>query len=157
MQKIIEEILHHPEFKEGSCWEKLQYNANQNILNLGDPPQGIFYIKKGSVRILGNITIEETRHIQPGISELSDGALFGEMSLFDGGNISASVTAISDCELVRIQGEELLQFMETHSDLGYRFLSAIMGVMVSRLRKSNQQFQAVMAWGLKAHGLSEHL
>jgi CRP/FNR family transcriptional regulator, cyclic AMP receptor protein len=109
------------------------------------------------VRVTARVDIEGECRIRAGLVDLESGAVFGELNLFEAGVRSASVLAIEDCSLLRIDGEELSHFLEQNTDLGYRLLQHFFQVLNERLRKADQRIEGLFAWGLKAHDIERHL
>ena len=157
MNDNIKQILDHPNFLKGECWEHQTFRANETIIQQGELTRWLYLIELGAVRVMGNILLNEQQPIKPGISDLFEGQIFGELVLFDREPRSASVKAIQDCQLIAINGDKLLDFLKANSNIGFAFLMALMSTEVQRLRKSNQKVCSLFAWGLKAHKIDEHL
>lgn len=157
MNEAFNRLLQHPDFPEGSAWQCRRFSAGQTILEEGDCSGGLYLMKEGSARVIGNVELDEHRKIRPGIFELAQGSLFGEISLFDQEPRSASVIAATDCQVIVIDRRPLLDFMEAHPEIGYPLLKEIMTSLVTRLRMANKRLAYLFAWGLKAHNIDEHL
>lgn len=157
MEKSLRALLHHPEFVEGQYWLRERFRANQPIVEEGKIGSEIYLVLSGRVRVLGDVSLGEDRRIRPGFFDLDVGEVFGELALFDREPRSASVVAVSDCELAVIDGDRLLEFLDHHTDIGYEVLKDLVSALVGRLRNTNRKLFSLMAWGLKAHGLDEHL
>ncbi len=157
MQQTLHKLLQHPEFQEGRNWRHIRCAANEFIFREGDPADTLYLIEAGMVRIIADLELEEGRHIHPGVCDLEAGEIFGELALFDHQARSASVMAISDCEIIGIDGEQLLAFLDAHPETGYAVLRELIAALVGRLRNTNRKLFSILAWGLKAHGLEQHL
>lgn len=157
MAKAIQELIEHSDFPEGSCWSRVPVGADEIIITEGEEGEDIYLVLKGHVRVVAQVELGEQRHIRPGFHELGPGELFGELALFDHGPRSASVIAISDCELARLPGSQLLDFLDHHPELGYWVLKEVIEDLVGRVRSTNRKLLALFAWGLKARGIDEHL
>ncbi len=157
MKHNIKRILNHPSFPEGECWERQTYRVNEAIIQQDELSRWLYVIEFGMVRVIGNILLDEQQQVKPGMSDLSEGQIFGELVLFDREPRSASVKAIQDCQLIAIDGDKLLDFLKANPNIGFAFLMALMSTEVQRLRKSNQRICSLFAWGLKAHKIDEHL
>ena len=157
MEKSLRALLRHPEFVEGQHWSRECFQSNQAIVEEGNVGSQIYLVISGRVRVLGDVSLGEDRRIRPGFFDLEVGEVFGELALFDREPRSASVVAITDCELAVIDGDRLLEFLDDHTDIGYQVLKDLVSALVGRLRKTNRKLFSLMAWGLKAHGLDEHL
>jgi len=155
--KIIDELIAHPEFCEGVHWHKVGYAAKDVIIEQGSIGNDLFLIETGVVRVLGAVELEDNRKIQPGVCDLNAGEVFGEFSLFDNLPRSATITCINKCQLRVINGDNLQNFFSDHPDLGYRFMQEMMLMFIKRLRTSNEKVYSLLAWGLKAHKINQHL
>lgn len=157
MQQTLRKLLQHPDFQEGRNWRRSRHAANDFIFREGDPADTLYLIEAGTVRIIADLELEQGRHIHPGVCDLEPGEVFGELALFDHQARSASVMAISECELIGIDGEQLLAFLDAHPETGYAVLRELLTSLVDRLRNTNRKLFSILAWGLKAHGLEQHL
>ena len=73
----------------------LLYEAGQVIVREGDPGASMFVLRRGEASVtLAHTDGELARH--------REGGFFGEMSLLTGDARSATVTAVTDCELIEI-------------------------------------------------------
>ena len=76
----------------------LLYEAGQAIVREGDPGASMFVLRRGEASVtLAHTDGELARH--------REGGFFGEMSLLTGDARSATVTAVTDCELIEIASE----------------------------------------------------
>jgi CRP-like cAMP-binding protein len=153
----IKNLLKHPDFKEGTFWERRNISTNEYIFKEGDESNDVFIILKGSVRVLGKVALDDDIKVSPGFSDLEEGQVFGELPLFDNEPRSASVSAITDCELAVIDGDKLLSFLDTHPEIGYVIMKDIIQHLILRLRKANKRVFSLFAWGLKSSGMDQYL
>lgn len=157
MRNTLIQIMQDPEFPEGQAWRRRRFNANEVILHEGDEDRTMYLIERGRLRVSGRVELEEKRHIQPGLADLRDGDLFGELTLFETHPRTASVTAIDDGILVEIDCEQLSNYLEHHPELGYKLLKTMFRLLIERLSRANQRVEQLFAWGLKMHGIDKHL
>ena len=153
----LKELLLDSVFRNSIHVDEKQYSANQTICQEGDTSREVYVIRSGVVRIVGDVELEEGRNVRPGFFDLEKGEVFGELAMFDHAPRSASVVAVSDCEIDVMQGDELLNYLQNHPDIGYVILKDLVSTLVARLRKTKKKLFSLMAWGLKAHGIDEHL
>jgi CRP/FNR family cyclic AMP-dependent transcriptional regulator len=153
----IEDIVQDPEFPEGTAWRRRSFQANDNILQEGSEGRSLFLIESGSVRVTARVVLEEDRRVQPGICDLQAGELFGELGLFENQPRSASVMAVTDTQLIEIDGEQLSRYLDAHPEIGYRVLKSLFAIVIARLSSANRRIEYLMGWGLKAHGIEKHL
>lgn len=157
MYSILHKLIENPGFIEGEHWQRLAFPTNDVIIYEGDPGRKLYLVLKGRARITARLQLEDGRNIKPGFFELGEGEFFGEMALFDHHPHSATVTALLDCELAAIDGEKMMAFLEQHPDLGFQVLREIAAILVQRIRATNKKMFSIFAWGLKAHGIENHL
>ena len=74
------------------------YEAGQVIVREGDPGASMFVLMRGEA----SVTLAET---DGELARHREGGFFGEMSLLTGEARSATVTAVTDCELIEIGAE----------------------------------------------------
>ncbi len=103
---------------------------------------GLFIITKGSVKVTRNDT--EGREII--LTILGEYEYFGEMSLLDGENPSANVTAMEDSELFFIGREQFMQLIEYNPKITYALLEGL----IRRLRAADDKIKSLSL--LKAEG-----
>lgn len=144
-------------FAESGIVQRVSFAPNARIIGQGERDRFLYVVESGRVRVTARVDIEGDRCIQPGLVDLGPGTVFGELNLFEAGVRSASVMALEDCTLLRIDGAELAAFLDQHTDLGYRLLRHFFLVLDERLRKADRRIERLFAWGLKAHGIEKHL
>ncbi len=157
MRSTLEKLLTHPDCAEGVLWQRQRVKSKEMVFRQGDTGRDVYVVLSGVVQVIGAVELEGQRRINSGFFELGSGAIFGEFALFDSKPRSASVMAVNDCELAIIDGQALLSFFDSHTDLGYVVLKELIALMIERLRKTNSKLLALFAWGLKVHDIDKHL
>lgn len=155
--RFLSMLLDHPEFVEGDHWERRRFDPHTEIVKQGDESRNVYFVQNGTVRVIGRIDIGDQRQVSPGVCDLGEGEIFGELVLFDDKPRSASVVAVTDCELVVLDGDKLMRFLEDHPETGFKVLRGFLTMLVQRLRTTNKKIFSLFAWGLKAHNIDEHL
>jgi CRP-like cAMP-binding protein len=102
---------------------------NEVILRRGDASSGANIVISGRVRI-GTMS-EDGREVTLGV--LGPGDVIGEMSVLDGEDVSADVTALEDCVLLFIERARFLRLLRGNADLCLRLLA----VLCRRIRRAN--------------------
>ena len=154
---LLHALLDHPEFCEGTLWRRECVPARQTIFAEGDQGCDIYLIMRGKSRVVGNVDLDERRRMQSGFSVLREGDVFGELTLFDGEPRSAGIITDTECELVVINGELLMDFLDAHPDLAYPIFKELIHIVVGRLRQANRRIFSLFAWGLKVRGIDQHI
>ena len=155
MTSSINELFEHPKFREGHHWHRERFDPGQLVLKEGDKTSKLYLVLSGTVRVLGTVDLETGRQIHPGVSDLSEGEVFGELALFDEQPHSATVSAVSETELAVIDGPLFLEFLDRNRDIGYSILKSLLCQLAPRLRKTNARVFSLLAWGMKAHELDK--
>ena len=140
---IIQEFLQDPVFVEKVPYTVQSYKALDEIVKESEEDRDVFLIMSGKVQVCTELTDNEQK-LSPGLARLKEGDMFGELSLFDGEPRSAQVVALSDCEVARLNGEALLQFMDEHPDKGYVILREIFEHLVAHMRQNNIRSKTVL-------------
>jgi len=153
----MENIINDPNILEGIAWNYRQFHANEVIVTKGELGKSFFFIQEGKLRVTIHVAVEERRNIQAGVNDLEEGDFFGEISLFESRVRTASVTAITDGLLLEFDGVMLSAYLDKHPHQGYLFMKHLFESMITRMTSGIHRIESLMAWGLKAHGISKHL
>lgn len=106
-----------------------QFKKGDLIIKEGDTADTAFVINKGHVEVK-KITLKGESVL---IARLDPGQIFGEMSLFDNSNRSASVYALSDVELSVITKEDFLKYLSNTPPQ----IKVIIELLLKRLRQTS--------------------
>jgi CRP-like cAMP-binding protein len=101
------------------------------VVQQGDPGDGLYVIAAGYLKV----TLTGPTGTTSTLSIMGPGEMFGELSLLDGGARSATVTAITRCELLAIERQSFLRLFESRPNLGI----TIMEVVARRLRRLSER------------------
>ena len=157
MKTSIENIINDPNFPKDIAWKLREFHANEIIVHRGDAGKSFFFIEEGNLRVTVHVELEERRNIQAGISDLEKGDFFGEISLFESRIRTASVTALTDGRLLEFDGAMLGAYLDKNPIQGYLFFKHLFETLILRMTSGLHKIESLMAWGLKAHGISKHL
>ena len=119
---------------EASCTPR-KYPKNSMVILEEEFGDIIFIILKGTVKIT-RVNDEGKEVI---LALLGAGEIFGEMAILDGEARSANALAQEDCELLAIQKSEFLNLLRRNFKISF----ALMRELAKRLRKSDQQIEAL--------------
>lgn len=151
------DVLSNPELIQRGIAERRLVAAGEAIIVEGADDRSVYVLEQGLARVSGRIELEGARHIQPGLCDLTAGDIFGELSLFEAGPRSASVVAVESCTVLVLDAEKLSAYFDANPDQGYVVLKGLFGVLSQRLRQADKRLGSLFAWGLKAHGIDQHL
>ncbi|MFZ2451892.1 MAG: cyclic nucleotide-binding domain-containing protein [Methylovulum miyakonense] len=136
-------LLDDPDFTASVQFTKIKYRTNDVILKENEISQDVYFILDGQVQISTCIG-EEVDKILPGLARLSKGDFFGELAMFDGEPRSAEVTALTECEIAKVDGSQMLSFMEKYPEKGYFVLRELFMNLVMRIRQNNLRTKTVL-------------
>ena len=119
---------------EVSCTPR-KYPKNSMVILEEEFGDIIFIILVGTVKIT-RVNDEGKEVI---LALLGPGEIFGEMAILDGEARSANALAQEDCELLAIQKSEFLNLLKKNFKISF----ALLGELAKRLRKSDQQIEAL--------------
>ena len=109
--------------------EEADFDASDVIFKQGDKGESLFLIDEGAVEI--SYGEGRTRIV---LSTLFPGQYFGELSLFDGAPRSATATAIKRSRLMRLDRDDLVDFVNKNPAAAMRIIAE----MSERLRQTNE-------------------
>ena len=150
-------ILSDPTLMERGIAQRFQFAVGDNIVNEGDSGRGLFLLEAGKVRVSSRVDLENDRHIHPGLCDLEAGGIFGELSLMDDQPRSATVTVIEAATVLQFDVPRLMGFFDEFPEKGYVVLKSLCKGLSQRLRQADKRLESLFAWGLKAHGMDQHL
>src|SRR5580658_1784022 len=110
----------------------LTFAAGQLIFSQGDPGDGIYFVKDGTVQISTTVSTGETKVL----SMLAAGDLFGEMAVLDSDPRSATATADKPTTVYYISRPELIKLLDRMP----RLAAALMRELSRRIRTFNDQY-----------------
>lgn len=157
MKEIFRDIVGNTEFQEGVAWKRYKVNTGEMIIRKGELGKTLFFIEEGTVRVLGDAELGENQRISPGLCDLEAGAIFGDVCLYECGERTASVVALTDVCLLEVDGDMLSVYLDQHPDQGYIFLKELFQIMSKRLALANNRIGHLLAWGIKAHDIDKYL
>jgi CRP/FNR family transcriptional regulator, cyclic AMP receptor protein len=109
--------------------------AGSTIIRESEPGDLFFVILRGEVKVF--VDSPDGREVV--LSHLQTGDFFGEMALLQGETRSASVTALTDCELAVLARAEFLAVLARDFSLTRKILETLS----SRLRKANDVIESM--------------
>jgi len=117
-----------------SMFHKRRFEAGEVIFQGGTPGMGMYIIVSGEVRITGPGDRNDVE-----LAILCKGDFFGEMSLIDEVDRSASATAVEPTQLIGIFRPQLEALMQRRPKLGLLILTRLAKIISLRLREANEQ------------------
>ena len=65
--------------------------------------------------------------------------------------------ALEDVEVLEFDAPVLEKHFEQYPGQGYAVLKGLFNILSSRLRQTDRRWEQLFAWGLKEHGIDQHL
>ncbi len=112
--------------------QELSFSAGQQIFKQGDPGDGLYIIRDGTV----TISVQSENNEKGVLSRINAGEMFGEMAVLDNEPRSATTTAETDVKVYFIPRPELLQLLERAPKLS----ASLVRETSRRLRDFNRQY-----------------
>jgi len=112
-----------------------RYEAGETILRESDPGDQFFVIVRGSVKVF--VDSPDGREVV--LTHLQAGDFFGEMALLEGETRSASVTALTEAEVVVLAREDFFAALAADFSLAKKVLQALS----ARLRRANEVIESL--------------
>lgn len=113
-----------------------RFRRGDVIFVKGDPAKNLFVVFSGRVAILARASDGR----ESVISVLGPGALFGEMSMFDGGVRSANARALTSVHLISIGFDDVRELLEHRPEV----LWAVVRILARRLRATDEALADAM-------------
>ncbi len=121
-----------------------RYDADRVIISSGDVGDGIYVILEGQVRIF--LPLTETDEDKPAKPEMrislathEPGACFGEYSLIDQKEVSATVQALSPVRLAHLSTIDFQEIASTRLLAENLIYKNLLRLLVSRCREANME------------------
>jgi CRP-like cAMP-binding protein len=149
MSEALKLILRHQEFPHGKCWEEDDYSPGQMILREGETSSDVYLILSGVVRANMAVDVTPDQQLESGLMEMTRGDTFGELNLFCNTDRAASVVAMSQTKVIRIDGVRLTAFMDRYPELGYPLLKEFFIKHADMLRTAKERLSTLYASKLR--------
>jgi CRP-like cAMP-binding protein len=123
---------------------ELKFQGAETVFKEGEPGNRLYIIAEGEVRISRNI---------PGSGEealavLKKGSVFGEMAILDRSERSTDAIANADSVLLTISRSDFELLMDFNRDIAYKVLWAVVRLLSSRLRTTNDNLRSFLAMSM---------
>ena len=105
------------------------------VVQAGEAADSVYFVRNGSMKVL--VSDEDGREVI--FTIIGQGAVFGEMGIFDAAPRSASVVSAVPSDLVVFSQSDFLLIMKNHFDVCLR----IMGSMAQRLREADRKIESL--------------
>ncbi len=117
--------------------KRVRFTRGETLMRQGEDGESFYALVQGTVH--GTITNSDTAH--PVQFDLQPGALFGEMSLLTGLPRSATMTAVTDCELLEFDRDDFTQLLALREEIP-RVLSDLAAARAAQNAASLEKLRA---------------
>jgi len=128
--------------------EAIKFETDAVIFKEGDEGGGFYLVLKGAVKI--------TTFISEGLDKtlliVRPGAVFGELSLIDAGDRSATASAQESSEVMFISRETFESMLKDHPLISSKILHYLARTVSDRLRTTTDLYRRNIEWGLQVSG-----
>lgn len=118
------------------------FAADQVIVSEGEAGDCMYVMCEGEVEVTKRLTMildkDTPKERLMMTLRAEDGVSFGEMALLEKEVRSATVTTLTDCRLLELKREDLLDFVRTNSATGCKIMLRLAQLLSRYLRKTNQ-------------------
>jgi CRP/FNR family cyclic AMP-dependent transcriptional regulator len=111
---------------------KVAIKANQILMREGEHSNSMYWVQQGQLIVTKKRLNEEVI-----LGHIFEGELVGEISFLDKEIRSASVKALTDCELIEIPQETIDNIFKTQP----KWLETLVMTLAERLRKANARIK----------------
>jgi len=112
-------------FLLGPDAESVEIHPGEILFEKGDKAIAVYVVKSGQLEIFDGPVVYET---------VGEGDLIGEMALIDAAPRSASIRAVTECEIIPIDAKRFITMVERTPTFAIR----VMRVLVRRLRELHE-------------------
>ncbi len=124
------------------------YAAKQPIFHEGERGDTLYIVQSGLVSLHKRITGD----IDKKLFSARPGTIFGEFSFMDKGERSATATAEDDSVLLSLNRTDFYAFFQENPRAGAKLFRNLLGIVVERLRRTNEAYRDAVRWGLEITG-----
>jgi len=121
----------------GVCMLEKSYGQGERIFSQGDEGEEIFFVRRGSVRIMLPLEGGKLHHL----ATVSRGNFFGELSFLDRRSRSAHVEAKTPTDLYVLSRSRLEDYLSADATLGVKIFGRLSLVIAERLRQTDEEMQ----------------
>jgi CRP-like cAMP-binding protein len=118
------------------------------VFHEGEPGQSLFIVQRGLIGVSKQITAD----IDKKLFSARTGTIFGEFSFMDGAERSASAMAEEETNVLSLKRSDFDAFIRKHPAAGAKLFQNLLGIVVERLRRTNEAYRDAVRWGLEITG-----
>ena len=106
----------------------IKLNAGDILINEGEEERDLFWVKSGEL-----VALQHRPSYEVHLDHIKSDELIGEMSMIDKNSRSATIKAVTDCELIQFSTVEIYSIFNSQP----KIIQVLLQTLVDRLRKTN--------------------
>jgi CRP/FNR family cyclic AMP-dependent transcriptional regulator len=137
-----DELVFMPE-RSPAQWDRLipfverrAFRAGEDVIKRGEIDRALYIVVDGSLR--ARITEDRSGTGKDAAVPVPAGSVIGEIGFFDGKARSATVTAVTDGELLRLSFESFTELARKEPDLAQAMLLDLGRILAIRIRQTDE-------------------
>ncbi|MFU8805249.1 MAG: cyclic nucleotide-binding domain-containing protein [Bradymonadaceae bacterium] len=115
------------------------YAPGEALFEQGDAADALYIVEKGELTVRATTPMGEDIVI----ARLGSGTVVGEMSLIEGGPRSATVEALSECQIFRLSRESFEKLRTQKRPAAYKIILGLAATVGARRRQTDARVQEV--------------
>ncbi|MFO7731255.1 MAG: diguanylate cyclase [Spirochaetia bacterium] len=123
-----------------------EYREGTTLFKEGDTGEIMYIVLSGSVSI--SVRTQDGGVLE--LAEISEGSFFGEMSIFDSTERSATCTPKSDTKVLSLRADNFYEFIKTKPEAGISIMRGMLKTTAQRLATTGAFLSDMVTWGEKA-------
>lgn len=124
-------------FGGSEYWERVSFNVGENIFKESDESKDFYYVFSGQLKVVKSI--KDTSGTEKFIANLFDGDFFGEGALLSDKERACTVTALTDCVLLRLSQDKFQKLLVLEPNIAVGIVLGIVKVLNARLQETNER------------------
>lgn len=145
MKTTLRDLLQDPQFQNTVSVEIREFAAGDVLIEEGAPGTEVFLILKGKAEVYVAVDQLDKSGRRAGIARVSADEILGELAMFDNEPRTASVVAVSDCQVAAMDGRTLSDYMDRNPSQGYWILKEMFSQVVRRMRLTTLRSNTITA------------
>lgn len=120
------------------------FYPEQAILSLGDKGRGLYIVLEGKAEVFiphRDFNKNSKNDLKVSLELLKPGICFGEYSLVDHKDVSASVSAFTKARLFYLSTEDFYRIADAHTRVENIIYKNMLKLLISRCREANQELE----------------
>ncbi|MEK6706190.1 MAG: SulP family inorganic anion transporter [Bdellovibrionota bacterium] len=121
------------------CLDERHYREDEKVFNQGNEGDEIFFIRRGTIKIMLPLTDEKSHHL----ATFSRGDFFGDMAFLDKGIRSADAVSVGETDLYAISRKKFNDVAVKYPALPGMVFERLAHALSSRLRHTDSELRAL--------------